>query len=346
MIRVLVAEDSATTRELLVHILKSDPDIQVVGEAKNGVDAVALTRQLRPDVVTMDIRMPLMDGFEATKQIMVEAPTPIVIVSASVDGREVEVSIDALRVGALTVIAKPDGPAAPNFPDLARQFLATVKAMSQEKVVRHWARPERLPSPSARPAAPGQPRPQVVAIAASTGGPGALSHLLSELPGNFPAPVLVVQHIAHGFLAGFASWLNTNVSLRVKIAEPGEEAAPRTIYLPPDDRHLGFEHRRLAVSDAPPVGGFRPSATHLFQTTARTFGASTLAVVLTGMGQDGVEGLRCVRQAGGQVIAQDEASSVVYGMPGAAARAGVVDLVLPLKDIAARILRAMQEGTP
>jgi two-component system, chemotaxis family, protein-glutamate methylesterase/glutaminase len=155
-----------------------------------------------------------------------------------------------------------------------------------------------------------------------------------------------VQHIAAGFLAGFASWLNTNLSLKVKVAESGEEAVARTIYLPPDDRHLGFEHGRLSVSSAPPIGGFRPSATYLFDTTARAFGAGTLAVVLTGMGQDGVEGLRVVREVGGQVIAQDEASSVVYGMPGAAARAGVVDQVLPLKDIAARILRAFQEGTP
>jgi two-component system chemotaxis response regulator CheB len=344
MIRVLVAEDSATTRELLVQLLKSDPELQVIGEAKNGEEAVVMTKRLHPDVVTMDIRMPLLDGFEATKQIMVEAPTPIVIVSASVDVREVEVSINALRVGALTVIAKPEGPGAPDFAERSREFLATVKSMSQVKVVRHWpTRQIRLPLPRSGQA---HQRPRVMAIAASTGGPAALSHVLSELPGNFPVPVLVVQHIAPGFLAGFASWLNTNVSLKVKIAEHGGPADPRTIYLPPDDRHLGFHDGALSVSNAPPVAGFRPSASYLFETTARTFGAATLAVVLTGMGQDGVDGLRVVRAAGGQVIAQDEASSVVYGMPGAAARAGVVDLVLPLDDIAARILRVMQEGAP
>jgi two-component system chemotaxis response regulator CheB len=173
MIRVLVAEDSATTRELLVFILKSDPGIEVVGEAKNGVEAVAMTKRLHPDVVTMDIRMPLLDGFEATKQIMVECPTPIVIVSASVDGREVEVSINALRVGALTVISKPDGPAVPNFAELSRQFLATVKAMAQVKVVRHWPSPQvRLASPSPR-TADAHARPRVMTIAASTGGPAA-----------------------------------------------------------------------------------------------------------------------------------------------------------------------------
>jgi two-component system chemotaxis response regulator CheB len=346
MIRVLVAEDSATTRELLVQILKSDPEIQVVGEAKNGEEAVAMTRRLHPDVVTMDIRMPVLDGFEATKQIMVEAPTPIVIVSGSVDVREVEVSINALRVGALTVIAKPGGPAAPDFAERSRQFLATVKAMSQVKVVRRWpSRQGRLPSPSPRPAERHR-RVGVLAIAASTGGPAALCQLLSELPGNFPVPVLVVQHIAPGFLAGFASWLNTNVSLKVKVAQQGEEAAPRTIYLPPDDRHLGFAGGRIAVSEAAPIGGFRPSASFLFETTARAFGPATLAVVLTGMGQDGVDGLRAVREVGGRIIAQDEASSVVYGMPGAAARAGVVDQVLPLREIAAGVLRSMQEERP
>lgn len=345
MIRVLVAEDSATTRELLVQILKSDPEIDVIGEAKNGAEAVEMTRRLHPDVVTMDIRMPLMDGFEATKQIMVEAPTPIVIVSASVDVREVEVSINALRVGALTVIAKPMGPGAPDFADLSRHFLATVKAMSQVRVVRRWPdRQTRLPSPGPRTAPVPSTRPRVVALAASTGGPAALCHVLAELPATFPVPVLVVQHIALGFLSGFASWLNTNLSLRVKIAEPGEVLAAHTIYLPPDDRHLGVDGNRVLVSSAPPLGGFRPSASFLFESAARAFGSGTMAVVLTGMGQDGVEGLRAVRNVGGQILVQDEASSVVYGMPGAAVRAGLFDAVLPLKEISARVMRALQEG--
>jgi two-component system chemotaxis response regulator CheB len=341
MIRVLVAEDSATTRELLVQILRSDPEIEVIGEAKNGAEAVAMTRQLHPDVVTMDIRMPLLDGFEATKQIMVEAPTPIVIVSASVDVREVEVSINALRVGALTVIAKPIGPGAPEFAEMSRYFLATVKAMSQVKVVRRWPdRQTRLPSPGPRAAQ----RARVVALAASTGGPAALCQVLAEFPATFPAPVLVVQHIASGFLSGFASWLNANLSLRVKVVDPGEALAPHTIYIPPDDHHLGIEHGKLLVSDAAPIGGFRPSASFLFESTARAFGAGTLAVVLTGMGQDGVEGLRKVREVGGQILVQDEASSVVYGMPGAAVRAGLADAVLPLREIPGRVMRALQEG--
>lgn len=342
MIRVLVAEDSATVRELLVQILLGDPEIHVVGEAKNGVEALAMTKRLRPDVVTMDIRMPLMDGFEATKQIMVEAPTPIVIVTASIDGHEVEASMHALRVGALTLIAKPGSPGSPNFAETTRHFLATVKAMAQVRVVRHWPPPRLNAPPVAARSEPG-PRARVVAMAASTGGPAALTQVLSELPGNFPAPVLVVQHISQGFLAGFAAWLNTSVSLRVKVAESGEPPQPHTIYLPPDDHHLGLDARGgLLVSSAPAVGGFRPSASFLFQSVAAAHGAATLAVVLTGMGQDGLEGLRAVRQAGGQVLVQDEETSVVFGMPGAAARAGLADAVLPLKEIAGRVMRSLR----
>jgi two-component system chemotaxis response regulator CheB len=345
MIRVLVAEDSATVRELLVQILRSDPEMQVVGEAKNGIEALALTKRLRPDVVTMDIRMPLMDGFEATKQIMVEAPTPIVIVSASVDGREVEVSMHALRVGALTVIAKPEGPASPEFAELSRRFLATVKSMSQVKVVRHW--PERaaarvVAGPATLAAEP-KARARVVAVAASTGGPAALCQVLSQLPADFAAPVLVVQHIAQGFLGGFAAWLNTCVSLQVKVAESGALPLPHAVYLPPDDHHLGLDRSgKLLVSSAPPMGGFRPSASFLFESVAAACGDGTLAVVLTGMGQDGLEGLHAVRRAGGQIVVQDEETSIVFGMPGAAARAGLADAVLPLKEIATRVIRSVR----
>jgi two-component system chemotaxis response regulator CheB len=349
MIRVLVAEDSATVRELLVQILRSDPEIQVIGEAKNGIEALALTKRLHPDVVTMDIRMPLMDGFEATKQIMVEVPTPIVIVSASFDGREVEVSMHALRVGALTVIAKPEGPGSPSFAELSRRFLFTVKSMSQVKVVRHW--PERSAPPKPLPGQAAEPRARarVVAVAASTGGPAALCQLLSQLPADFAVPVLVVQHIAQGFLAGFASWLNTSVSLRVKVAEAGETPVPHAVYLPADDRHLGVDRGgRLLVSNAPPLGGFRPSASFLFESVATAFGDTALAVVLTGMGQDGLEGLHAIRRAGGQILAQDEETSIVFGMPGAAARAGLADAVLPLKEIAPRVIRSVpgEGGAP
>jgi two-component system chemotaxis response regulator CheB len=352
MIRVLVAEDSATARALLVEVLRSDPELEVVGEAKDGVEAVELAQKLRPQIVTMDIRMPRMDGFEATKEIMITAPTPIVIVTASTRAREVETAMHALRAGALTVLAKPRAQDTPSFEEAASKLIGTIKAMAQVKVVRHWRpaqRPELPPRPALpRPGAPGK----IVAVATSTGGPAALQRLLGSLPGDFPVPILVVQHITPGFTPGLVAWLNTVCDLRVKVAEPGEFLAPHTVYLAPDGRHLGVARiaplggpepasvpRPMAhIADTAPVGGFRPSGTYLFESVARAFGAAAVAVILTGMGEDGVVGLRHVRQAGGRIIAQDEKSSVVFGMPAVAIAAGLADEVLALDAIPARLL--------
>lgn len=346
MIRVLIAEDSVTVSELLIAILESDPQIQVVGQARNGVEAVELARKLRPDLITMDVHMPAMDGFAATKEIMVEAPTPIVIVSSSTSRRHVELSMHALRAGALMVVAKPDDPASPQFNGRQEQFLTMVKAMADVKVVRRWARPAVGPqvSPSTDELRPGGRAVRVVAVAASTGGPAALHRVLGDLPGDFSAPILVVQHIACGFTEGLADWLSTGLALQVRLAQDGEPLAPRTVYVAPDDRHLGVRGRdRVAVVEADPVGGFRPSASFLFESVARSHGPAVAAVVLTGMGSDGVQGLEAVRKAGGTVIAQDEATSVVYGMPGAAVAAGVVDVVLPLERIGHRLLALVQK---
>jgi two-component system, chemotaxis family, protein-glutamate methylesterase/glutaminase len=345
MVRVLVAEDSDTVRALLTEILRSDPEIQVVGEARNGVEAVSMAKQLHPDLVTMDIQMPLMDGFEATKLIMVEAPTPIVIVSGSVDVRDVETAMQALRVGAVTVLPKPAAPDSPDSAELCRRFVQTVKSMSQVKVVRRWSERGSSGRPSAAPGVEPAARARIVAIAASTGGPAALCQVLSELPGDFPAPILVVQHIAQGFVSGFASWLNTNVAMRVKVAEQAEPLAARTIYVAPDDRHLGVgDGPAILLSSAAPIGGFRPSATFLFRSVAKAFGSSALAVVLTGMGEDGLDGLRAMRQAGGLILAQDEESSVVFGMPGAVVGAALADSAVPLTAIASRLMRSTRAG--
>jgi two-component system chemotaxis response regulator CheB len=338
MIRVLIVDDSATARALLAAILTSDAEIQVVGEACNGAEAVELTRTLRPDVITMDLRMPVMDGFEATKEIMIAVPTPIVIVTASFAAREMDITMNALRAGAVSAVQKPPGSGSPAFDEAARELLTTVKAMALVKVVRHW-RPTRAAGPvPARTEPRSGVRGKVVAVATSTGGPAALHHLLSQLPAEFPVSILVVQHITPGFAAGLATWLNQASPFHVKIAQEGESLAPATVYLAPDGRHLGVtSHHRVALSDAPPVGGFRPSGTLLFESVARVFGPATVAVILTGMGEDGVEGLRAVRQAGGTIIAQDEKTSVVFGMPAAAIAAGLADLVLPLEILPARL---------
>jgi two-component system chemotaxis response regulator CheB len=345
MISVLVAEDSPTARALIVEILRGDPEIQVVGEARDGAEAVALAQALRPQVITMDIRMPRLDGFQATKEIMITAPTPIVIVTASDQARDVEVAMHSLRAGAVAVLHKPPGLGSSHFEQAAGDLIATVKAMSQVKVVRHWRpRPETLEAPAQKPVRPPPGvRGQVVAIATSTGGPAALARVLADLPGDFPAPILVVQHITAGFTEGLADWLDSVCDLRVKVAEPGEALATSTVYLAPDNHHLGVAGRAaIAVAGAPPVGGFRPSGTYLFESVARSFGGAAVAVILTGMGEDGVQGLRAVRRAGGRVIAQDEKTSVVFGMPGAAVAAGLADQVLPLDAIAARLVEWVQ----
>lgn len=336
MIRVLVTDDSDTARGLLTEILRADPEISIVGEARDGSEAVRMTGTLRPDVVTMDINMPVMDGFAATEAIMGSAPTPIVIVTASRSAGEVETAMRALRAGALTVLAKPCGPGSAEFDKSAGQLVWTVKAMADVKVVGR-----RVPQAVAT-ATAASPRREagrrVVAIATSTGGPPALARLLSELPADFNAPILVVQHIAAGFSTGMASWLNSVSHGRVKIAEDGEPLREGSIYLAPDGRHLGLRRRgHVSLLDEPPVGGFRPSGTVLFETVAQVMGSASIGLILTGMGEDGVEGLRAVRRAGGWTIAQDRESSVIFGMPGAAIAADVIDEVLPLSALASRL---------
>src|SRR3954454_11250804 len=327
MIRVLVADDSPTARELLVQILGSDPEIRVVGEAKNGVEAVEATGRLRPDLVTMDLHMPRLDGLEATREIMMTVPTPIVIVTGSHRARDVEASMELLGCGALEVLAKPPGPNAPGFPAAAHRLISVVKTMAHVKMVRRW-RPKPGPHPAAIaiaaatetataaratvPTSPGgaprETKARVLAIATSTGGPAALQRLLSDLPGSYPLPILVVQHITPGFTQGLASWLGSTTSFRVKVAQHDEPLEPGTVHLAPDDLHPGTAPRggRVALSDAPPIGGFRPSGTFLFEAVGHVYGRSVLAVILTGMGDDGVAGLRVIHLAGGQVIAQDE----------------------------------------
>ncbi len=341
-IRVLVAEDSTTVRRLLVEIFRADAGFEVVGEAADGAEAVRKALDLRPDLITMDVHMPVLDGLEATKDIMRQAPTPILIVSAAAARGDVELSLSATQAGALMAMAKPSNPLDPGFPVEAEQLRAMSRAMAAVKVVRRWGGPPRLLLERAlASAAAARPRRAVpvrlVALGTSTGGPAALRRILLDLPADFAAPIVVVQHISPGFLPGLVSWLAGNCALPVRIAAQGAALGPG-VHLAPDNRHLGFADGRITLSDGPRMAGFRPSADHLFAAAAGAYGASALGIVLTGMGCDGVEGLRALHAAGGRVLAQDEASSVVYGMAQEAVRAGVVDEVLPLELIPPRLL--------
>jgi two-component system chemotaxis response regulator CheB len=339
MIRVVLAEDSDTCRQLLTAVLESDGQLKVVAHAADGEAAVSLTDALRPDVVVMDAHMPNVDGFVATRRIMQRCPTPIVIVSASMDVAAVASSMRALQAGALTLLPKPVSPGAGKFDDSASQFVNTVRAMADVKVVRRFDSQR----PAMHLAADGvelRKRARVIGIGASTGGPAALQRILVALPDRLPVPVLVVQHIAPGFVHGLCTWLDSVTSFRVKVAEHDEILQPGVVYVAPDERHLAVTRRATVdLTQRGLVGGFLPSATVLFASLGEVFGATALGVVLTGMGQDGVDGLRVLRRTGATVIAQDEETSVVFGMPKAAVDAGIATAVLPLPMIASRLLQ-------
>jgi len=340
LVRVLIADPCTATRGRLVALCGHDPGISVVGEAVNGAQAAELARLLRPSLVLMDVGMPGLDGVECTKLIMRESPTPIIILTNSSSAREVEAGLRAVRHGALTVLPKPSTPsAAPTGTiqhDLAgepagRHLVSMVKALSDVKVVRR-----RSGRPAGARSDDPSPRLQIIGIAASTGGPPALARLLQELPADLSVPIVVVQHIVEGFLPGLVAWLGADVPFRVAVAADGQHLVPGTVYVAGDGRHLEVNAQlRAHLSDAPPVAGFRPSATVLFASLARGLGPAAAGVVLTGMGSDGLEGLRALRLAGGRVLAQDRTSSVVNGMPGAVVSAGLAHVVGPVTRLAA-----------
>lgn len=341
MIRVVLAEDSDTCRELLTVVLEADNQLRIVGQAHDGEAALTLTEQLRPDVVVMDACMPVMDGFAATRNIMLRCPTPIVIVSASMNVAHVATSMRALAAGALTLLPKPVSPNDPGFDELAQQFVRTVRAMADVKVVRrfhHGRTTTTTKSGLPQPLVEGRPRPRVIGIGASTGGPAALQRVLSDMPSEVSVPIVVVQHIARGFIEGLAGWLDAVTPHKVRVAVHGEQLYPGSVYLAPDDHQLWITRRgTVDLSRRAAVGGFLPSVNVLLSSLGESYGASALGVIMTGMGQDGTDGLRELRAAGALVIAQDEETSVVFGMPAAAISAGLVDAVLPLPMIGPRL---------
>ena len=342
-LRVLVVDDSPVARRLLVHILGSDPELEVIAEAENGDEAVRLATRERPDVIVMDIVMPSIDGMEATRRIMQERPTPIVLVSASYGPGYLSQSFEALHAGALTLVAKPSGPEASGFAAEAAELTITVKLMADVKLVARRAsnRSHRHPvAKRARPPAGARRRPvEIVAIAASTGGPAALATILSALPTSTPVPIVVVQHMTEGFVEGLVDWLDASSRLAVRVARDGEPLRAGEVLVAPSGAHLGVSGGgRVALSHDPPARGHRPSATHLFRSVASVYGAAGVGAILTGMGEDGVAGLSALKEAGGLVLAQDEGTSVVYGMPMKAALLGIVDQIVPVDRMAATLI--------
>jgi two-component system chemotaxis response regulator CheB len=352
VIKVLIVEDSPVAREFLTYILTSDPAIRVVGTANNGVEALEAVRQKKPDVITMDIHMPMMDGFEATRRIMETFPTPIVIVSGNLEGKEVVSAFHAIEAGALAVVRRPPGIKHQESEAASKELIQTVKLMSEIKVVRRIpcaTKARIVAQPTISIPLQRTTEIQAVAIGASTGGPLVLQKILSGLPQDFPVPVLIVQHIAQGFVEGFAEWLSGASRFPVSVASQAERVVAGHGYVAPDGFHLGLESGlKIALSGLAPENGLRPSVSHLFRSIAQVLGPAAVGVLLTGMGRDGAEELKTLKEMGAITIAQDEASSVVYGMPGEAIRLDAATYVLPPVTIAATLVALVKntKGKP
>jgi len=338
MIKVLIVDDSKVVQEFLAHLLSSDPDIQVVGIANSGYDAIKLVKAKKPDIITMDIHMPGMDGYEATRTIMETVPTPIVIVSGSSNNKEVTNTFRLLEAGALAVIIRPPGFEHPQFAASCKELIQTVKLMSEVKVVRLFPRRRKeqiKPIRFVQLFENDLKRIQVIAIGASTGGPIALQIILSKLPQDLPVPVLIVQHIAKGFVKGFHEWLSATSGIKLKIAEDGETISEGIGYIAPNNFHMGVVRgNKISLSDQPPENGLKPSVSFLFRSVAQTFGPNALGVLLTGMGRDGADELKAMKDKGALTIVQNKESSVVFGMPGEALSIGAADQALSPEKIA------------
>jgi two-component system, chemotaxis family, protein-glutamate methylesterase/glutaminase len=339
-VRVLIVEDSPTVLQLLIHAISRDRRLAIVGSCGSAEAAFTKIRALKPDVISLDVKLPGMDGVEATRRIMKEWPTPIVVVTGLANKNGVNVSMEAMRAGALAVVKKPDSPTAEAFEAQAERLCDQLYIMSQVKVIRQRT------LPSFRPAAPprgtgraAQNGHAVLGIAASTGGPPALVKVLNGLRPEFAPPIVVVQHMGTEFLPSFAKWLGSVCSRPVRLATADQPAEAGNIYVAPGDFHLTVDSGGLHLGRGKPVCNQRPSADVLFQSLAANFGPSALGVLLTGMGEDGARGLLALRRAGGYTIAEDISTAVVYGMPGAAAAMGAAIEELPIDRVADGINR-------
>jgi two-component system chemotaxis response regulator CheB len=339
MIQVLIAEDSKVARDLLSHIINSQPDMQVVGTASHGAEAIAAVEKLKPDLIVMDVNMPVLDGFEATRRIMERTPTPIVIVSGSLDPHEVTNTFRALDVGALSFLEKPVSTHHPRYAELVKNFVQSVRLMSEVKVVRRRRLGPR-PVSSAFPVEekPCMPQIGMVAIGASTGGPQVIQTILAGLDPDFTAPVLMVQHISPGFIQGFVDWLAKTTHCAIHLAVDNEKPLPGHVYVAPDGVHLGVTSSgRLKLSQDPPEKGLRPSVSYLFRSVGAAFGSSAIGVLLSGMGQDGAAELKQLYDKGAVTLVQDAATAVIFGMPGEAVRLGAARYILPPEEIARKL---------
>jgi len=348
MIRVLIAEDSPSVREFLTYILSADPELKVVGTAENGEEAVEAVTRLKPDIVTMDIHMPKMDGFVATRRIMETQPTPIVIVSGSASVGETANSLHTLEVGALAIVQRPYGLGHPKHAASAKELVQTVKLMAGVKVVRLWPKRQIKTKPSPLPTINMDRTPvgiEVIAMGGSTGATTVFQTILRGLSGDFQVPVLIVQHMATGFMEGFSEWLTDTTAFPTSVALNGEDLLPGHAYVAPEQFHMGIDtNRRIVYDKGEPENSAIPSVSHLFRSVALVFGIHAVGVLLSGMGKDGAKELKTMRDQGALTIVQDKESSVVFGMPGVAVELNAAELVLPPEKIAPVLISVVRRA--
>ena len=336
-IRVLVVDDSPLVRDIIIAILSTDPEIEIAGQAVDGRDAINKVKVLKPDIVTMDIEMPVMDGLSAIENIMAHSAVPILVVTSKGDAK---MAYAAISKGALDLVMKPEVNIA-----ASHEFISKVKLLSRIKVITHLK--GKLPirdrtAPTSPQMGKAGANGRIVAIAASTGGPDAVSVILSGLPGDLPCPVVIAQHISEGFVTGMVEWLRTISKLDIRVASDKEALCPGTVYVSPPEKHLEIETAgKICLIDRNPKDIYRPSCDVLLSSAAAAYGKKSIGVILTGMGSDGVAGIRKIKEAGGKTIAQDERTSVVFGMPKLAIESGAIDKVLPIGEISGEIVKML-----
>jgi two-component system chemotaxis response regulator CheB len=346
-IRVLVVDDSALTRRIICALLSSDPQVVVVGEARDGREAVDLAARLHPDIITMDVHMPHVDGLQATEEIMAYTPTPILVLTASLNRHDVNVTFQMLNAGALEVLEKPKDLVSAQNVQVQKFLLERIKMLARVKVVTHL-RGRRRPKIELPPAPPihldsDRAPSRLVVVGASTGGPRVVYKLLRDLPADFPATIVVVQHIAAGFVETMVDWFRANSALQINLAQHGALLRAGGVLVAPDTAHLRIDDGWRVTLDGEPRNLQYPSIDVTLQSAALHYPKQTIGVVLTGMGRDGAAGLLALRKAGGHTIAQDQESSSIWGMPRAAAEVGAAIETVGADGMAARLLALTKE---